>query len=56
MFRAFPASLMALLFPFSFLFDQELSLLLFYTTLGLMEFPGTYLGPTFFKKKYKYHV
>lgn len=39
---------MSLLFPFSFLFDQELSLL-FYTTLGLMEYPGTCLGPTFLK-------
>lgn len=50
MFHASPASLMSLLFPFSFLFNQELSLLLFYATLGLMESPGTCLGPTFLKR------
>lgn len=44
------ASLMSLLFPFSFLFGQELSLSLFYTVVGLMESPGTRLGPTFLKR------
>lgn len=49
-FHAFSASLMSLLFPFSFLFGQELSLSLFYTVVGLMESPGTRLGPTFLKR------
>lgn len=44
------ALLMSLLFPFSFLFGQELSLLLFYTAAGLMESPGTCLGPTILKR------